>query len=418
MSDVAESNSVHIKKHSQIDSSNLSPLSVTPPDKSSQLPPSPPPTTERPGKRVVNNDDDGLRLPEPLLQHKLLSLTQEVSKFTKFKLSPEQYHKLHSKIEKTFRCFDYEPRRGCLAIRMPSPTHGFFAIEFRDEVCKELNQIATSRTDKIKEVTRELKSAISSRVFLREVDEKEQLDEDNEADDGNEYNNKKEDDYKKYAIKREPDIQFQYPKTAYPGVVVEVSYSQNGKDLRRLAQDYILYSNADVKLFIGFDLSYDGGSSTVSTWRPKFINDGDDEDLVTVQYVQDRPFLSCDGQVQNPDEVLTIDVRDFATDEISKTWPDAEINIKFSRLAQLFNDAQQWQLEKETAKSSQVMKSKRVSRKRRLPSSSPQRLRSDDEEQIREWEQAVDLKSHKADADYVGDDTEDDDKRRLTKRRS
>ena len=291
MSDVAEPNSVHINKHSQIDLSDLSPLSVTPPDKSSQLPPSPPPTTERPGKRVVNNDDD-LNLPEPLLKHKLLSLTQEVPEFTEFKLSPEQYHKHCSKIEKTFRCFDYEPRRGCLAIRMPSPTHDFFAIEFRDEVCKELNQIATSRTDYVKEVTRELKSAISSRVFLREVDEKEQLDEDNEANDGNEYNNKKEDDYKNYAIKREPDIQFQYPKTAYPGVVVEVSYSQNGKDLKRLAQDYILYSNADVKLFIGFDLSYDGGSSTVSTWRPKFIKDRDDEDLVTVQYVQDRVCLS------------------------------------------------------------------------------------------------------------------------------
>lgn len=74
-------------------------------------------------------------------------------------------------------------------------------------------------------------------------------------------------------------------------------------------------------------------------------------------------------------------------------------------------------MEKEAAKSSQMIKSKRVSRKRRLPSSSPQRLRSDDEEQIREWEQAVDLKSHKADPDYVDEDAEDDDKRRLAKRR-
>ncbi|PCD21337.1 hypothetical protein AU210_016303 [Fusarium oxysporum f. sp. radicis-cucumerinum] len=383
MSNAAESNSVQIKKNNQINSSNLPPLSVTPPDKSSQLPPSPPPTTERSGKCAA--DDDDLRLPEPLLQHKLRSLTQEVPEFTEFKLSPEQYHKLHSKIEKTFRCFDYEPRRGCLAIRMPSPTHDFFAIEFRDEVYKELDRIATSRTDDIKDVIRELKSAISSRVFLREMDEQVQPDEENEADDEKEYSNKKEDDYKKYAIKREPDIQFQYPKTVYPGFVAEVSWAQSSKDFRRLAQDYILYSNADVKLFIGFDLGYDGGPSTVSTWRPKFINDGDGEDLVTVQHIQDWPFLSCDGQVQNPDEVLSIGLRDFATDEISKTWPDVEINIKFSRLAQLFKNAQQLQLEKETAKSSEVIKSKRVSKKRRLPSSSPQLLGSDDEDQIQKW---------------------------------
>ncbi|KAF4495425.1 hypothetical protein FAGAP_8434 [Fusarium agapanthi] len=250
------------------------------------------------------------------------------------------------------------------------------------------------------------------------MDEKEQQDEENEADDEQGYSNKNEDDYKKYAIKREPDIQFQYRKTLHPGVVAELSWAQNSKDFRRLAQDYILYSNADVKLFIGFNLGYDGGPSTVSTWRPEFIDGRDGEELLTTPGIQDMPFLSCDGQVQNPDEVLTIGLRDFATDEISNTWPaDVEINIKFSRLATLFKNAQQWQLEKETAKSSEVIKSRRACKKRRLSSSSPQRLGSDDENQIQKQEQAADLRSHKADPGYVDDDAEDDDKRRVAKRR-
>lgn len=41
-------------------------------------------------------------------------------------------------------------------------------------------------------------------------------------------------------VRREPDAQFQHRGALYPGVVIEVSYSQDGKSLRKLAYDYIL----------------------------------------------------------------------------------------------------------------------------------------------------------------------------------
>jgi hypothetical protein len=292
MSDAAKSNPVPINTHSLIYPSDFS--SITPPDKNSELPPSPPTTIERLGKGDVNEDaeDNDSRFLESLLRHKRLSLRGEVSEFKEFQLSPEQYHRLESKIEETFRCFDYDPRCSCLAIRMPSVTHDYFTIKLRDEVCKELNGMAASCTGKIKEINESLDSAISSRVFLREMDQIEDLDEENEANEKKESSNKEVSDYRKYAIRREPDIQFQYPGTLYPGVVVEVSYSQSGKDLRKLAQDYVLYSNADVKLVIGINLSYKGGSSTVSTWRPKFIENRDGEDLVTAPDVQNRVYSS------------------------------------------------------------------------------------------------------------------------------
>jgi hypothetical protein len=82
----------------------------------------------------------------------------------------------------------------------------------------------------------------------------------------------------------------------------------------------------------------------------------------------------------------------------------------------LFKDAQQRQLEKESAESSKVLKTSRITKKRRLPSSSPPRLGSDDEMKIREWEQNADEKGNKADADYVDDDATED-KPRAVKRR-
>lgn len=243
-------------------------LSTTPPDKSSSLlPPSPPATAKRPVKDIdidiVDGDDSDHRLPDPLQRHKLLSETRDVPEFAYFTLDREQYRKLYKKIERIFRRFDYEPKRSRLTIRMPSPSHDYFATYFRDEICKELNKIASSRSDEAKPFAGNVMSALGSRVFLAETDD--------------------END----PIKREPDIQFHYPGARYPGIVVEVSYSQDGKDLRRLAQDYILYSNGDIKLVIGIDLSYRGKPSTVSLWRPKFTESEDGLDLETFEHVHE-----------------------------------------------------------------------------------------------------------------------------------
>ncbi|KAL3483313.1 hypothetical protein BJX62DRAFT_82650 [Aspergillus germanicus] len=57
----------------------------------------------------------------------------------------------------------------------------------------------------------------SSRIFLREDDS------DNETE------------VSKTFPHRQADAQFQCHGTAYPGVVLEVSYSQSGKDLQKLA---------------------------------------------------------------------------------------------------------------------------------------------------------------------------------------
>ncbi|GKU14832.1 unnamed protein product [Fusarium langsethiae] len=96
-----------------------------------------------------------------------------------------------------------------------------------------------------------------------------------------------------------------------------------------------------------------------------------------------------------------IDIRDFATDELSETWPAATINIPFSRLAQHAQHAQQRQKEQEPIRLDDSVKSRRrLIRKRRWSSSSAEELRSEDEAKYSKEEDAVARKYHASDADY------------------
>ena len=65
------------------------------------------------------------------------------------------------------------------------------------------------------------------------------------------------------------DISFQHFKAQYPGVVMEVSYSQKRKDLPHLAGNYILGSMASIQAVIGVDLEYTGKKATLTVWRPQ-----------------------------------------------------------------------------------------------------------------------------------------------------
>ncbi|KAF7536600.1 hypothetical protein G7054_g4440 [Neopestalotiopsis clavispora] len=69
-------------------------------------------------------------------------------------------------------------------------------------------------------------------------------------------------------LQRQPDAQFQHRDAPYPGIVLEISYSQNGNELGKLAWDYILSSNADIKTVIGVDIGHGNvHPSAGSLWR-------------------------------------------------------------------------------------------------------------------------------------------------------
>ncbi len=95
--------------------------------------------------------------------------------------------------------------------------------------------------------------------------------------------------------RHDPDGSFGHELAQYPGVVLEVSYSQKRRDLGRLADDYILGSDGNIRAVVGLDIEYQGKVksnvsskvATLSIWRPKITVDGGVEELIAHQEVAD-----------------------------------------------------------------------------------------------------------------------------------
>ena len=74
------------------------------------------------------------------------------------------------------------------------------------------------------------------------------------------------------------------------GAIVEVAYSQNRKRLYRLAESYLLDSDASVQVVVGLDIEYSKRGSrkaTLSVWRAQVVGD----ELQVVEEVTDE--VSC-----------------------------------------------------------------------------------------------------------------------------
>lgn len=84
----------------------------------------------------------------------------------------------------------------------------------------------------------------------------------------------------------DPDASFYHSEALYPGVIIEVSYSQKRKDLPRLADEYILGSNGSIRVVVGLDVEYSGKKATLSVWRPQLlVNSAGEQELQAEQTV-------------------------------------------------------------------------------------------------------------------------------------
>ena len=91
--------------------------------------------------------------------------------------------------------------------------------------------------------------------------------------------------------KYEPDTSFWHDDAQYPGIIVEVAYSQEKKRIDRLAENYLLDSDASVQVVVGLDIEYGRNTTskaTFSVWRTRL----DRDELRVVKEIADEVFAT------------------------------------------------------------------------------------------------------------------------------
>ena len=144
---------------------------------------------------------------------------------------------------------DYDPRRSRLTIRMPSPLYDLFCADVVSKILNQLTELQKS-DEAFGDFARKIKHLSISRIRLP-----------------NDTNNRKQ----TYS-ERFPDTSFIHEYAKYPGVIIEVCYSQKARATADLADDYILDTNASMNAVIALNIEYRGSkNATISVWRPHKI---------------------------------------------------------------------------------------------------------------------------------------------------
>ncbi|KAL5396854.1 hypothetical protein PMIN03_012936 [Paraphaeosphaeria minitans] len=258
-------------------------------------PPTPPPT-EKPyvqAHRVValfrRKEAGELRVQEPL---------------TEFQLAPREFAKIERLLgqNKTLQGYtkdkiryDYDSETHRLVVRMPTAVHELFIARVEDAISNQLKPIRDG-SDNAAAFAQMLYPARSTEIFF--------------PDDNNLATTK---------AKREPDTSFWHKNARYPRVIIEVAYSQRKERLDRLAESYILDSDASVQAVIGLAINYGKNGSrkaTLSVWRPKLHQTAEGPKLLVVREVADAAFRDETG---NPTDHpgLRLRLSDFACQELT-----------------------------------------------------------------------------------------------------
>ncbi|KAF2761483.1 hypothetical protein EJ05DRAFT_536253 [Pseudovirgaria hyperparasitica] len=302
--------------------------------------------------------------------------------WTVYKLDSGEYEELQRRLKDDVELceyvddkvrYDYDPVGSRLVIRMPTTLHDTFSSELVADIKKGLENLKENHVetrpfiDKI--------SSVSGAIHF-------------------------EDDGKK--IRHEPDIRFHHEDAAWPGVVIEVSYSQKRKSLIDLADNYILASDGGIRVMIGIDLEYKKSKeASISIWRLKTSpgNDGQPEGEV-IQELDNELFRDAEGNPVRSSAGLELPLNNFATQALSDGLPECSVIVCPETLCKLLAKAEKWN-DKSTLL--QGVKPARIKRKYRQKTPEEQ-LTVSDEEKVIEEERRTLRKIEKADKSY-GDES-------------
>ena len=163
--------------------------------------------------------------------------------------------------------YDYNGESHRLVVRMPTGVHELFIDGVEDAIRSQL-KVIRSGSDRAALFAQKVRPARSTEISF--------------PVDGAPSSTKS---------KYEPDASFWHDDAQYPGVIIEVAYSQKRKRLGRLADDYLLDSDANVRVVVGLDIEYGKKGSrkaTLSVWRTNLAHTADGYELRVVQEIADK----------------------------------------------------------------------------------------------------------------------------------
>lgn len=256
---------------------------------------------------------------------------------------------------------DYYPLQGLLVFRMPSRVHECFLVKVHDEIRHQL---------------RSLNGASSS--FAQDI-----------AFEGSTTFIPSDPTYGPH----DPDGSFRYRNEPFPGVVTEVAYSQEGKMLKDLADDYILGSDLEVRALVAFDIPYrKKAAARVSVWRARPLQEDGGEVWTTTSEVQ--VFRDGNGEaILDPNSGFRLHLGDFASAELCNTFDnlDGTIFLSCATLCTFLNDAES---------EKRVISSRPLLRKRRRTSTPDEELNTDDERNMVAAEERATKRADRDDSSF------------------
>ncbi|KAF2004129.1 hypothetical protein P154DRAFT_519687 [Amniculicola lignicola CBS 123094] len=264
---------------------------ATPPSNSADHPLTPPPTDEKPfsqAQRVIT-----------LFKAIQAGRHTKQDPWTEFQLAPGDYDEIERRLGRDEALsgyvkdkiqYDYNANVNQLIVRMPTAIHELFVARVEDAIFSQLKSIREG-AGAAAAFAQKVEPARSTEIYLL-------------ADDA----------LPGTKSKYEPDASFWHSDAEYPGVIFEIAYSQKKKKLGRLAEDYLLDSDANVQAVVGFDIEYGKKGSrkaTLSVWRTHVFNTTSGNELRVVQEAVDETFRDDDGSPTNHPG-LRLHLSDFA----------------------------------------------------------------------------------------------------------
>ncbi|KAI9759545.1 MAG: hypothetical protein M1840_003257 [Geoglossum simile] len=307
--------------------------------------------------------------------------------WTEFQLTRGEYDEIEHRLEqdewlwgfvKDKIRYDYDARRHRLVVRMPTAVHELLIDGVEDAIRCELKTIRGG-SDKAALFAQQVSPARSTIIYFP-VDDAPPTTE----------------------SKHEPDASFWHADAEYPGVIIEVSYSQKRKKLDRLAEEYLLDSDASVRVVVGLDIEYGGKGSrkaTLSVWRTYVFHTDDGDELRVVQEIADEAFRDDQG---NPTDHpgLRLQLSDFACEGLTTDvvrGGDREILLSTQQLCQYLTAAEDKVRRRGTLAKNSLPPGVKKRKRSRTP---PERMASDDEAKYAEQERKAAKRISDDDPDY------------------